>query len=92
MEIEIPDEPEGNAHAIVDFSLDMVQLWTDHFDDLWERNKYIASETVLKHRLITVLNYDGINELRTLLAEGLCKKGMNTLINCFRNTNALLET
>jgi len=52
----------------------MIQLWTENLDDLWERNKYIATETVLKHRLITVLKYDGINELQTLLTEGLCKK------------------
>ena len=53
----------------------MVQLWTGNLDDLWERNKY-ASKTVLKHRLITVLKHDGINELHMALTEGLCKKRM----------------
>ena len=54
----------------------MIQLWTENLDDLWERNKYIATETVLKHRLITVLKYDGMNELQMLLPEDLCKKCM----------------
>jgi len=64
LEIVIPDESKGNAFAIVEFLLHMIQLWIEYLDDLWERNKYIASETVLKHPLITVLKYDGNNRFQ----------------------------
>ena len=64
LKIVIPDESKGNAFAIVEFLLHMIQLWIEYLDDLWERNKYIASETVLKHPLITVLKYDGNNRFQ----------------------------
>ena len=53
--IEIPDESDENGHELVEYSLVMIQLWTEYLDGLWERNKYIAAENVLKHRLIAVL-------------------------------------
>ena len=73
LDIQIPDEPEKNP-ALVKLSLILVQLWTENLADLWERNKFIAAETVLKHPSITALKYDGIDALQKLLTEGLCKK------------------
>ena len=43
---------------------------------LWDINKFIATETVLKHHSIASLKYDGIDDLQKLLSEGLCKKPM----------------
>jgi len=73
LKIVIPDESKRNTNDIISHSLEMVQLWMECLDDLWERNKNIVSETILKHRSITLLKYDGIKELQKTRTEGLCK-------------------
>ena len=62
--------------ALLELSISLVQLWTENLADLWDRKKFIASETVLKHPSITALKYDGLDALQKLLTEGLCKKNM----------------
>ena len=74
-DLQIPHESETNP-ALLELSISLVQLWTENLADLCDRNKFIASETVLKHPSITALKYDGLDALQKLLTEGLCKKNM----------------
>ena len=68
----IPDK-SGTNPELLEYSINLVKLWSENLAYLWDRNKFIATETVLKHHSITTLKYDGIDDLQKLLSEGLCK-------------------
>ena len=69
-------EKSATSSELLEYSLNLVKLWTEKLAYLWDRNKFIAAETVLKHHSIASLKYDGIDDLQKLLSEGLCKKPM----------------
>ena len=73
--LAIPDKL-GTNPELLEYAINLVKLWSENLAYLWDRNKFIAAETVLKHHSITALKYDGIDALQKLLTEGLSKKPM----------------
>jgi len=71
----IPDKL-GTRLELLEYSINLVKLWTEKLAYLWDRNKFIAAESVLKHHSIASLKYDGIDDLQKLLSKALCKKPM----------------
>ena len=70
-----PDE-SGTDPVLLEQSIKLIKLWSENLAYLWDRNKFITTETVLKDHSITALKYDGIDDLQKLLSKGLCKKTM----------------
>ena len=70
-----PDK-SGTDPVLLEQSIKLIKLWSENLAYLWDRNKFIAAETVLKDHSITALKYDGIDDLQKLLSKGLCKKTM----------------
>ena len=48
--LAIQDE-SGTNPALLEYSINLVKLWSEHLAYLWDRNKFIAAETVLKHHV-----------------------------------------
>jgi len=72
LDIQILDE-SGKNPALLELIINLVKLWTENLADLWDRNKFIAAQNLLKHPSITALKNDGIDALQKSLTEGLCK-------------------
>ena len=62
LNIQIPDE-SGTNPGLLQYSINLVKVWSENLAYLWDRNKFIAAETVLKHHSITALKSDGIDAL-----------------------------
>ena len=47
--LAIPDK-SGTNPALLEYSINLIKLWSENLAYLWDRNKFIAAETVLKHQ------------------------------------------
>ena len=56
--IELEDEVIKHPTKSIDLSLDFVQKWCEFMDELWERNKFLASKSAIK-----LMKYGGLLDL-----------------------------
>ena len=67
--IELEDEVMKHSTKTIDLSLDLVQKWCEFMDELWERNKFLASKLALK-----TMKYGGLEDLREKLGNSIISK------------------
>ena len=75
--IDLKDEVIKHSTKSIDLSLDFVEKWYKFMDELWERNKYLASKLALKS-----MKYGGLEDLREKLRNFLISK---STLNYFEN-------
>jgi len=67
--IELEDEVIKHSEQAIDLSLDFVEKWYKFMDELWERNKFLASKFALK-----TMKYGGLEDLREKLGNYIISK------------------
>ena len=74
---DLKDEVIKHSTKSIDLSLDFVEKWYEFMDELWERNKFLASKLALKS-----MKYGGLEDLREKLRNSLISK---STMNYFKN-------
>ena len=57
--IVLEDEVIKHSEKAIDLSLDFFEMWYAFMDEIWERNKFLASKLALKS-----MKYGGFEDLR----------------------------